>query len=99
MNRRGEMIPVEDSAAPLKNASNEVIGCVVVFRDVTKQREIESMKDDFISIASHQLRTPLTALRWLTERLQKDKNGSLNDGQKELVVDMRTSIKRLIKPD
>jgi PAS domain S-box-containing protein len=92
----GKELQVADSAAPLKDGTGNVIGCVVVFRDVSKAREVERMKDEFISIASHQLRTPLTALRWLTERLQKDPKKTLLADQQELVEDMRASTKRLI---
>ncbi len=92
----GRELQVADSAAPLKDGDGHVTGCVVVFRDVSKAREVERMKDEFISIASHQLRTPLTALRWLTERMQKDTDKTLNASQQELVSDMRSSTKRLI---
>ena len=92
----GTRISVADSASPLKDLEGRVAGCVVVFRDVTKAREIEKMKDEFISIASHQLRTPLTAINWSAERLQKEKTGPLNDLQGELVQDMRDSTIRLI---
>ena len=63
----GSKLPVADSAAPLKDLNGAVIGCVVVFRDATKQREIDHMKNEFVATASHQLRTPLTALRWILE--------------------------------
>src|SRR3990167_300664 len=54
------------------------------------------MKDEFISIASHQLRTPLTALRWVAARLAKSETGPLNEKQTGLVEDIRSSVLRLI---
>ncbi len=62
VSKDGKRTPVADSAAPLKDGK-DVIGCVVVFRDVTHEREIEQMKTDFISVASHELRTPMTAIK------------------------------------
>jgi len=92
----GASLSVADSAAPLKDAQGKVIGCVMVFRDVTRERDVERMKDEFISIASHQLRTPLTALRWMTEIIEQPATGPLNEDQAGLVKDMRGSTKRLI---
>lgn len=93
----GSKIPVADSAAPLKNIDGEIIGCVVVFRDVTKEREIDKMKTEFVSVASHQLRTPLTAISWFVERLRKGKVGKLTKKQKEYFNDIYQSTQRMIK--
>jgi two-component system sensor histidine kinase VicK len=91
----GSKIFVADSAAPLKTQTGQVYGCVVVFRDVSQEREVERMKDEFISISSHQLRTPLTALRWKSQRLSREKTGPLNQKQLTLVKEMNQSIIRL----
>jgi len=40
-----------------------IIGAVVSFRDITKRREVDRMKDEFTSVVSHELRTPLTSIR------------------------------------
>src|SRR5207237_5377957 len=75
--RHGAEIPVDDSAAPIKTAGGDVIGAVLVFRDVTERRRVERersnliseleaavrARDDFLSIASHELRNPLNALQ------------------------------------
>lgn len=68
----GSTVYVADSAAPVKTDKGEVIGCVVVLRDVTREREIDRAKTEFISIASHQLRTPLGGMRWNLETLQME---------------------------
>lgn len=73
----GRKIPVADSAAPLKNKEGKVIGCVVVFRDVTKEREVAEMKDEFLSVASHELRTPMTAIKGFIDMVLKEQVGKL----------------------
>lgn len=58
----GREVPVEVSASPMVEGSG-VRGVVVVFRDVTRRREVDRMKTEFVSLVSHELRTPLTAIR------------------------------------
>jgi two-component system, OmpR family, sensor histidine kinase VicK len=60
--RDGTPIPVEYSANPLMD-DGRIAGMVVAFQDVSEQRRLEKMKDEFISTVSHELRTPLTSLR------------------------------------
>ncbi len=91
-----EMIPVSDSAAPLVDKKGNVIGCVVVFRDITKERRVDKMKSEFVSVASHQLRTPLSGIKWFAELLLKDSAGKLNKEQKNFVGQIYNSNERLI---
>ncbi len=66
---------------------------VQVFKEL---KEIDRMKTEFISLAAHQLRTPLLSLRWGLETLSKNEIGSLNNNQKEYVTEMSKSTNRLI---
>ena len=50
------------SATPIYDSGRALIGVITVYRDVTAQRQVEQMKDDFLSIASHELRAPLTPI-------------------------------------
>lgn len=50
---------------------DEFIGNLVIVRDVTSEKEIERMKDDFISTVSHELRTPLTSVLGFTKVIRK----------------------------
>lgn len=50
---------------------NVHVGHLLLFRDITRQRRIEAAKSEFMSLASHQLRTPLTSIRWALGRLGK----------------------------
>jgi len=93
LRKDGRKIAVSDSAAPLKDKLGNVIGCVVVFRDVSKERKIAQMESDFVSIASHQLRTPITAIQWVTERFLKQEK--LTKQGKEYLENVHVSAKRL----
>lgn len=59
------------SCGPLPDASGSPSGGVVVFRDLTERRELELLKDEVFSTASHDLRTPLAAVRLRTEMLAR----------------------------
>lgn len=49
--------------APVLSHNEHYLGRILVFRDITREREVERMKNDFVSIVSHELRTPLTSIR------------------------------------
>jgi len=89
----GNRVPVADSAAPFKDKNGKVIGCVIVFRDVTKEREIDQMKTEFVSVASHQLRTPLTGIKWFAELLLKNK---LDDTTRDYITQISISNQRMV---
>jgi len=90
----GTKIPVADSSSPLFNAGGEVIGVVVIFRDITEERALDKAKSGFISIASHQLRTPLTAIRWYSEMLVKDSE-KFDETQKDFLNEIHQGSERL----
>ena len=69
-------LSVSDSAAPIKDEKGSVFGCIVVIRDASREREVERVNDEFISIAAHQLRTPLGSMRWIMEMVLSYKDTS-----------------------
>ncbi len=92
----GVKIPVADSAAPIRNISGKAVGCVVVFHDVTKDRQIDKAKTEFVSLASHQLRTPLTAINWYCEMLLNDEKNKLNSVQEVYAKETYKASKRMV---
>jgi len=83
-------------ATPI-HLGNVVIGGVNTFRDVTHERDIDRMKTEFISLASHQLRTPLSAMKWFSEILLDGDAGPLSTEQKEIVTNINQSNERMIE--
>lgn len=89
-------VAVADSSAPLKDKNGNTVGCVVVFRDSTKEREIDRAKTEFVSLASHQLRTPLSAIKWYAEMMLAGDAGNLNKTQSEYMNAIDQSNARMI---
>jgi PAS domain S-box-containing protein len=58
----GSCFPVEYISTPVLE-EGKVVGAVINFKDITERRSIEQMKENFISFASHELRSPLTVIR------------------------------------
>lgn len=63
--------------------------------DVTKQKEIDIAKSEFVSLASHQLRTPIAGMRWNTELLMYDTGYPLPPEQQQKAQRLMKSIERL----
>ncbi|MEK7452920.1 MAG: ATP-binding protein [Patescibacteria group bacterium] len=90
-------IPITLSVAPLMEDDKKIKGGVIVIRDVTEDRKLNEAKSEFISIASHQLRTPLTTIRWYSEMLLDDDADILSEQQREFLNEIHNGTKRLYK--
>jgi signal transduction histidine kinase len=67
------------SSAPVLTPEGERMGTVMVLRDITREAEAESLKDDFITGMSHELRTPLTVVKVYSDLMLRSANGHLKE--------------------
>ncbi|MBN2332234.1 MAG: HAMP domain-containing protein [Deltaproteobacteria bacterium] len=63
---------IEIHAAPLKDGSGQPVGAMAVLHDVSELRHLETVRRDFVVNASHELKTPITAIRGLVETILDD---------------------------
>ncbi|HEX8762975.1 MAG TPA: CHASE domain-containing protein [Candidatus Saccharimonadales bacterium] len=93
----GRLVSVADSAAPIYDLRRSLLGVIVVFRDVSKEYELDQAKTEFVSLASHQLRTPLSAINWYGELLLGGDAGKLRKDQQEYVREIYEGSQRMIE--
>ncbi|MDE2026346.1 MAG: PAS domain S-box protein, partial [Patescibacteria group bacterium] len=66
----GSRVEVSVSMSPVKNNHGETEGISIVARNITERKKLEQRKDDFIALASHELKTPVTSLKMFTQVME-----------------------------
>jgi two-component system, NtrC family, sensor histidine kinase KinB len=82
-------------ATPMKDAQGQLLGSVTVLEDITHLKELDRLKTEFIGVASHELRTPVTSMLLSVELLQEGAAGDLTSAQKEIVDAQKQDVERL----
>lgn len=89
-------LPVTGTASPIIDDEKQLLGVIVIFQDITEKYELEQMKDRFLSVAAHQLRTPIGSMRWSMELLRNGDFGKLPKGASEAVQQLYDNSTRLL---
>ncbi len=71
MTKNGTFIPVSITNTPVRDKNGKIREISTILRDITHEKELEQRKDEFISMASHELNTPVTGLSVYIQTLQK----------------------------
>lgn len=93
----GDRLPVDLSAKTIQDETGKKIGLVIVFRDITKDLEIEKTRNEFISIASHELRTPMTAIKGFVSMVMDGDAGKVPPKVMEFLKMAQEGNERLIR--
>lgn len=92
----GDLYAAEVHIAPLLMEKERLYGFVGVERDITKQKEVDRARTEFVSIASHQLRTPLAVINWYLEMVLQEDIGSLNKEQRKYLGQVQAASHRMV---
>jgi signal transduction histidine kinase len=81
--------------SPVRDTQGGFVGRIWTLREVTQQRELERLKDEFVATVSHELRTPLTSMMGFLEMLRDGDAGDLTDDQARFVTIVYRNSERL----
>ncbi len=87
----------ERTVAPVSGADGDIIGHVLMYRDVTREAAAEAAKSEFVSIVSHELRTPLTSIKTSLTLFTKGAAGPLTEKMDGLLGIALRNLERLIR--
>jgi len=90
-----EDLVIEITSRPVLKNENK-IGSLVILHDITREKRVESMKTEFVTISAHQLRTPLSSIQWTLERVLSKKAGQLTPEQETLLKKAFEDNKRMV---
>ncbi len=70
-NKRGKIIDIQDTIAPLRNTNGKTIGVVIIFKDISQHRDMEAQKEVLLGSISHELKNYITSIQGYTHIVQK----------------------------
>jgi PAS domain S-box-containing protein len=97
LRKDGTKVDVSLSISPVKERAGNIIGAAKIARDITERLELERRKDEFISMASHELKTPITTLKGFIQLLLRKFERQGIPEVVPLLTKMEAQINRLTK--
>lgn len=91
----GKQVYVLTSAVPIHNKIGKLIAATSIINDVTQQKELEKRKDDFVNMASHELKTPLTSMKLYIDSLSSRVRGYNDERVNKTINSIKIQTDRL----
>jgi len=97
LERRGKKLYLRPRQTTILDEHQKAEGTVTLLQDVTRFKDLDEMKTEFLATVSHEFRTPLTSINMTVDILSKEVVGSVNAKQRELLVAAKDDCERLGK--
>jgi len=86
---------LRSSSAVIEDENGQTVGMVTVLNDITKQKELDSMKDQFLSNVTHELRNPIGAIKQSISVILEETAGPVTEPQKKFLSNAKRNLERL----
>ena len=97
LRKDGSIIEVSLTVSPIRGPVGGIVGASTIARDITERKQVERMKDQFVSTVSHELRTPLTSIRASIGLLASGVGGTLSEKSQRMLEIAITNTDRLVR--
>lgn len=92
-----ETLYLREDSAPLRDAAGNVVGRLFLYHDISREKSIDRMKSEFIAVASHELRTPMTSIKGSVDLILSGFAGEITADSQELLEIAQKSCDRLVR--
>ncbi|HSX02452.1 MAG TPA: ATP-binding protein [Candidatus Saccharimonadia bacterium] len=93
--RAGRKIQLNLSISPITDDQGQPTGAIALFRDISHEKEVERQKDEFVSTASHEMRTPVAAIEGYIALAMNPNVATIDDRAKKYLEKSHETIKHL----
>lgn len=91
----GKTVYTQVSASPIHNRQGKIVAAASIITDITSQKEMEKRKDDFVNMASHELKTPITSMKLYIDSLRIKTKDSTDEKIIKIVNSLKNQTERL----
>ena len=94
LRKDGSLVEVEVQLSPIRDPGNHVVGAAVIVRDATARKRLERAQDDFLAMASHDLRSPVTVINGQVQLMKRRK--AYDEERVDVILEQTRRVERLI---
>lgn len=94
---RGKPVQLREDSSPLRDSTGELAGRLFAYHDLSWEKTVDQMKSEFISVASHELRTPMTSIKGSVDLILSGCAGELSTEATELLEVAHSACERMIR--